>query len=312
MSEPSSNISVDIDYRLQVEVDGLYVAQLNALREEEGSDSVGSSDQVAPEWTEMSSLSSVNMRAVKEYRQTAGDDKFLNQIKLDCKNRIADVRMTNRAICSLSAFMAIPALIGYLAKLSCSRNVDFLHRNGVLTRVKNPGEGDFKKIAGQIDGISYLEFVNRYLLQKADENDRKKDNGIAEVLYGMVRCGLLHGQTLQFGRELKEKSFDTMSPSSSTTQKNRLGKVTCKVTHNRQYERSLSKLESEIDNANGNPVTLVFCADKLCDEIESGIEKMFGDASSDSFLKSSILETFEKEPPIAFVDFDKELQDIKA
>lgn len=294
-------ISIDIDYSLKYGLSD--AANKNLCTQTELNSGCSS-------LTEMSSLSSVNMQAVKDYRQKAGDSQFLNQIKSDCKKRLEDVRKTNNATCSLSAFMAIPALIGYLAKLSCCRNTDFLRRNGMFKTKSSLTEADFKNAASQIDGIAYLEFVNRYLLSKTNDGEWKKDNGVAEMLYGMVRCGMLHGQTLKFGRGLKEKSYDTTSPSSATTQKNRLGNVSCTITHNRKHETCLADLESEIDKANGNPVTLVICADKLCDEIDGGIEKMFDDASSDGELRSSILETFENEPPITFIDFDKELQDI--
>ena len=258
--------------------------------------------------TAVASVSAVGGEAIKEYLAEVGVEEFLAKIKLDCESRLDDVRKTNSKALTLSAFLSIPALIGYLARLACARNDDFLVRIKKLSHKKTGfNEGDYKAVANQIDGASYLEFVNRFMLQGA-KADWEKDNGVAKVLYGMVRCGLLHGQTLQFNRELKDDSYVTTSPVSPETQQRRLGKVICKITHDVKFSRSLAELEKEIQSAAGAEVELIFCASTLCDEIQKGIGNMFKELCADAKLKESVRRTFELDTPICFVDFDEELK----
>ena len=196
----------------------------------------------------------------------SGDEqKRLDFIKEDCLARLEDVRETNEKAKSLSAFMSILALIGMLAKFAFSKNT--------------------KQNAKHIDGcgpdqMEYQAFCDFYLLGDNGYEQKLNCEGLSYLLYKYVRCGLLHGGTLV-----------------NTRGKTKQINVKVYLTHNGSNKLSLSEINDKIKQATpANQIVVELDAFFLCDELKKAINQMFSNPPDE--IKKSILDTFEKEPPI--------------
>ena len=214
-------------------------------------------------------LSSVPTVSDMQDFRNRDDAKFLEFIRKDCEARLEDVRNTNTVAKSVSAFMSIPALIGFLSKLAFYENPEFHKR--VNPKAKDPHCG--------IDKKSYVEFVNRFMLGETAVNQFQRDDGVASVLYKMVRCGLLHGGTL---------SNDKISD------------VRISITHNGEAS-SINQIDSQLQGRSGL-VSIVIDAESLCKAIEGGIKNMF--ETSDVDVIKSAKEVYVKEAPIIILKKD--------
>ena len=215
--------------------------------------------------TLMACLSAVpNLNSIPDWN--SGDEqKRLDFIKEDCLARLKDVRETNEKAKSLSAFMSILALIGMLAKFAFTKNtkLNAKHINGC-----GP------------DQMEYQAFCDCYLLGDNDYEQKLNCEGLSYLLYKYVRCGLLHGGTLVNTRR-------------TTKQIN----VKVYLTHNGSNKFSLSETNDKIKQATpANQIDVVLDAFLLCDELKKAIDQMFLNPPEE--IKTSILDTFEKEPPI--------------
>ena len=217
---------------------------------------------------EMACLSAVpNLSSIPDWN--SGDEqKRLDFIKEDCLARLKDVRETNEKAKSLSAFLSILALISMLAKFAFAKNTK-------LTAKHINGCG--------LDQMEYQAFCDYYLLGDNDYEQKLNCEGLSYLLYKYVRCGLLHGGTLVNTRR-------------TTKQIN----VKVHLTHNGSNEFSLSEINDNIKQATpANQIDVVLDAFLLCDELKKAINQMFSNPPEE--IKTSILDTFEKEPPILCV-----------
>ena len=72
------------------------------------------------------------------------------------------------------------------------------------------------------------------------------------------------------------------------------------LTHNGSSKFSLSEINDNIKQATpANQIDVVLDAFLLCDELKKAINQMFSNPPEE--IKTSILDTFEKEPPILCV-----------
>ena len=218
--------------------------------------------------TLMACLSAVpNLNSIPDWN--SGDEqKRLDFIKEDCLARLKDVRETNEKAKSLSAFMSILALIGMLAKFAFTKNtkLNAKHINGC-----GP------------DQMEYQAFCDCYLLGDNDYEQKLNCEGLSYLLYKYVRCGLLHGGTLVNTRR-------------TTKQIN----VKVFLAHSGSSKFSLSEINDKIKQAtSANQIDVVLDAFFLCDELKKAINQMFSNPPEE--IKASILDTFEKEPPILCV-----------
>ena len=219
--------------------------------------------------SESTNLSSVPDLATIPFWSNGDDSKRLDFIKRDCLARLEDVRNTNENAKSLSSFMSILALIGMLAKFAFETNL-------------NLGQG----INCGKDQKQYQAFCDRYILDDSDYEIKINQDGLSYLLYKFVRCGLLHGGTLENNRK-------------STRRQN----VKIYLSHERptntdSYKTIMSDLNDKIKNASTqtNEVQVTLNAFVLCDAIEYAIIAMFDD--KDDKVKESIVNTFKSEPPI--------------
>ena len=207
-------------------------------------------------------LSSVPPVAVMQSARKLDEDKFYDFVRKDCHEKIKDVKETNQSSGSVSAFMSIPAMIGFFAKLFYHKNASFHN----ATRSTERGD----------DCKSYVRFVNKFLLNEADANKYDRRDGLAFVLYKMVRCGLLHGE-----------SVDNAEVSN----------VRVELSH-RKGLNSLSELDHVLSGRTAT-VSIVLNAIEICDELETKIDEAFNNADIDE--RNSIMSIYELDPPIIFL-----------
>lgn len=213
-------------------------------------------------------LSSIPSTSDMQQFKDHDKDKFLKFIRRDCELKLKEVRDLNKQS-SVSAFMTIPALIGFLSKLAFYENQEFLTRVNARRLSNNKPCG--------IDGQSYKEFVNRFILNEIDTSRYQRSDGLGQVLYKMVRCGLVHGQTV--ANEDVEN-------------------VRVYLSHSQEESTTLNQIDASLSGRNAL-VTVVFNANVLCDAVEKAIQQMFD--GGDSNVISSIMEVYVSEPPIIFV-----------
>lgn len=213
-------------------------------------------------------LSSVPLPSDMQQFKDHDEDKFLKFIRRDCELKLKEVRDLNKQS-SVSAFMTIPALIGFLSKLAFYQNQEFLTRVNARRLSNNKPYG--------IDGQSYIEFVNRFILNEIDTSRYQRSDGLGQVLYKMVRCGLVHGQTV--ANEDVEN-------------------VRVYLSHSQEELTMLNQIDASLSGRNAL-VTVVFNANVLCDAVEKAIQQMFD--GGDSNVISSIMDVYVSEPPIIFV-----------
>ena len=213
-------------------------------------------------------LSSIPLSSDMQQFKDADEKKFVDFIRKDCERKLADVRTTNK-IQTVSAFMSIPALIGFLSKLAFYENPEFLNRVSAQRSTDGKPYG--------IDRKSYVEFVNRFMLREHDQNRYQRTDGLGQVLYKMVRCGLLHGETVG---------------------NNDVPNVRVSLSHKLGSTTTLAQLDSDL-SGHTTLVSIVLNAEVLCAAIENAIKSMF--ESSDDNVISSIKQVYVDEPPIIFV-----------
>ena len=190
-------------------------------------------------------------------------DQFYEFIKKDCIAKIQDVEATNKACSSVSAFMSISALIGFFAKLFCGKNAAF-HKT-------------YNCQEGHDDNKSYLYFVNKYLLQ--EKVDFIRTDGLANVLYKMVRCGLLHGVSVGSRQVSNIKVY---------------------LSHRDIDAESLSSVDRELKRGIGaGVVKIVLNALSICKELQNLIPLAFDSATEDE--RNSIMAVYVEDPPIIFL-----------
>ena len=108
----------------------------------------------------------------RQYRQD--NVAFFNDLQNNLEAMLCDVVKTNQQAQSVSAFLSIPAFIGFLSKLAFNNNASVPD--------------------AKADGFKYVRFLERFVLgNKSWRNERVKNQngdipGIATVLYCMVRC----------------------------------------------------------------------------------------------------------------------------
>lgn len=189
---------------------------------------------------------------------------FVQFVKDDCKAKLKDVRDTNTAAKSISSFMSIMALIGFLSKCA------FAHNEKV-------GKAN-QKICNS-ETTRFPAFVNRYFLAYDETAYLQADpsDGLAGFMYKVVRCGLLHGETLSH----PDAKFST----------SRIW-----LSHSRGGEKSLVDLDNEI---RAGKMDIVLNAWTLCDAIDKAIDEMFDGV--DVNVLDSITEVYRTEPPIIFL-----------
>lgn len=225
-------------------------------------------DAFLDEINKNNSLSSIpEVEDMRKFEES--DEKgFLAFIRRDCELKLQDVRDVNGKA-SVAAFMSIPALIGFLAKLAFYQNDEFLNR----VKASRTREG---KPHG-IDGKSYVEFVNRFMLGERTSVNYQRMNGVGQVFYKMVRCGLLHGETVG---------------------SNAVADVRVALSHDEGKILTLKEIDTALLGRT-SLVEVVFNAEVLCDAIEGAIGKMF--ESGDDNVISSIKTVYKEEPPILFI-----------
>ena len=197
------------------------------------------------------------------------DNEKLEFIKKDCLCRIDDVRKTNR-IPTYSAFLSIPATIGYFSNLSFSYNT--------ALKTSSPTGKDEKK---------FVAFCDKYMLHLPLVGDQRSE--VSKVLY-TLRCGLIHGASLK-----------CLSRQRNTSGNNRdwLCTINVCITQCKDSGKTLHEINSLLANAwrkLGETVEFTLHADALCDALSDAVEAMFND--KDPEVPLSIIRVFEEEPPI--------------
>ena len=118
------------------------------------------------------------------------------------------------------------------------------------------------------------------MLGETGQNQFQREDGLAIVLYKMVRCGLLHGGTLS---------------------NDKISNVRVSITHNGRAS-SIKQIDSQLKGRTGL-VSIVIDAESLCKAIECSIKNMF--ETSDEDVIKSVKEVYVKEPPIIILKKDE-------
>ena len=200
------------------------------------------------------------------------DKEKLDFIRRDCLARIEDVKITNKTK-KYSAFLSIPATIGYFSKLAYSYN-KALGTSGKL------GE----------DRKRFLAFCDKYILKQTVQ--RNFHSELSRVLYAM-RCGLIHGASL------------VCSPTQTALDKKdaaRQCEIHISITQCEGNYPSLQEINRELAKEwriPHKPVPITLYSGALCDALEDAADAMCDD--TDHEVSDSIIKVFEKEPPILCV-----------
>ena len=212
-------------------------------------------------------VSAVQGPSDMQQKEKPNPKEHLAEIQKNCEAALDDIRLTNKNSHSVSAFLAIPAFIGFLAKLSFAENQPFLAKN----KCKKTNQG----VLLSFDRVAYIQFIERFILQNTNWKNvlpttlSGSSPGISSVLYSMLRCGLLHGMTV-------------VHPSSE------FSGILVKLTHINTV-KTLGEYDVELKSRTGkNQITIILNAFTLCDEIEKAISRMFFESQSDSDLEKSI------------------------
>lgn len=220
-------------------------------------------EEVLAEISRNNQLSSIPPTEVMKAVFNLSKDQFYEFIKEDCVAKIQDVEETNKASNSVSAFMSIPALIGFFAKLFCGKNA-------VFHKTYNCQEG-------HDDTKSYLYFVNKYLLK--EKFDFVRTDGLANVLYKMVRCGLLHGVSVGCCQVSNIKVY---------------------LSHQDKGEKKLASVDGQLKSGTGTGVMkIILNALSICEELKNLIPIAFDSATEDE--RNSIMAVYMEDPPIIFL-----------
>ena len=209
-------------------------------------------------------LSSVIDPSVIQTFDDSDHDAFIRFARDDCKAKLKDVLDTNTAARSVSSYMSIMALIDFLSKCAFKHNKTAEKSN---RKMKTSNE------------VRFAAFVNKFLLSSNGQSYLSDDttDGLTGVLYKMVRCGLLHGETL-----LHENS--------------KFSNIRVTISHSHGGDKTLADLDNLIRAGGQN---IVLNAWVLCDAIDKAIDDMFSGNDQDAL--SSIAEVYRTEPPIIFL-----------
>lgn len=223
--------------------------------------------------------SCISVADVSRYWMSHADEQFLDGVRKDCEYRLDDVETTNRVARSLSAFVSIVTLIGFYAKLAFAGNAAFARQYNYNTVQKTNIKGvSFSIVSGKIDGASYREFVTRFMLSGGSPSSI-----LPGVLYSLLRCGLVHGNSTQTNRVVEK-----------------IRSIRVSISHDDNGCQTIDDLERSLQ---AGETDITVHAPQLCASIGAAIGRMFTDAKLDDDLKSSILNMYASEPPIPVYDF---------
>lgn len=221
--------------------------------------------------------------------QVSHKDGFKRLVHLDCRLKAKEVRNLNNTSHSVSAFMSIVALIGYLSKLAYNANPSFLSqvlstKEWAQCQADQQSNLDLELVKG-LDTVIYSSFIHRFLQNDNSYQFPKKGavpHDFAWVFYKMVRCGLLHGESVGSAHaELKN--------------------VNVFISHVTSANKSFADWASLYDSWDKQgKFSLILNASDICDAIDVAVEKMFD--GSEPGVENSIFEVFRKEPPILFLN----------
>ncbi len=216
--------------------------------------------------TQLSSSSCANLNGTWK---SMNDKEKLEFIKRDCLSRIDDVKKTN-SIPTYSAFLSIPATIGYFSNLAFSYS----------SALKTAGTTDKDK-------KKFMAFCDKYMLHLPFVGNQR--SAVSKVLY-TLRCGLIHGASLKCLTGQKKTSGNNQDW---------LCTINVCITQSKDNGKTLQEIDSLLATAWSNPsetVEFTLHADALCDALSDAVDAMCNDTDPD--VPSSIIRVFEEEPHI--------------